>query len=61
MALRATFYKTIVSRHDSQELLDVYHLRMDGSEHEIYLKFKVVAIPAGTMNRVVVVLSFKGK
>lgn len=55
------FYKTVASHHDPRELLDVYHLRMDGTEQEIYLKFKVIAIPPGTMNRVVVVLSFKGK
>lgn len=53
------FYKTVVSQFDCNELLDVYHVRVGGVEAVIYLKFKVVADPPGTLNRVVVVLSFK--
>jgi hypothetical protein len=58
---KCRFYKTVASHHDPRELLDVYHIRVDGSEREIYLKFKVITIPPGTLNRIVFVLSFKGK
>jgi hypothetical protein len=56
-----TFYKSVPSHYNATELLDVYHVRVNGIMVEVYLKLKISSIPKGTLNRVVTVLSFKKK
>ncbi len=55
------FYKTVSSKYDRDELLDVYHVSVTGVDFVIYLKLKIAAKPRGTLSRVVTVLSFKEK
>jgi hypothetical protein len=56
-----TFFKSMPGKYVKAGDLDVYYVRHPNVATDIYLKLGITRIPAGTLNQVVVVYSFKKK